>query len=126
MIGYRHPMNLRMKLKINWWLWASLSISLVVFSWIRPREIKGAIWSDWNYLIHYLHQTNYVITHDISDFLLETVFWSVVPAFLIGWIAQYLIVLTWQARSRWRTPSHTNSELDTRTVRGKVNGTHEP
>jgi hypothetical protein len=75
-----------------------LSIPPIVYSWARQRDVKGCMISDWGYLMDYLHKTGYTVTHDIWNFLAETLFWSVVPALLAGWILQYLITLVWEAR----------------------------
>jgi hypothetical protein len=93
------PLNLSHKLKINWWLWMALSIPPIVYSWLRPRDVKGSMVSDWAYLMDYLHQTGYSVTHDIWNFFGETFFWSAVPALLVGWILQYVITLAWEG---WR------------------------
>ena len=92
-------MDIHRKLKINWWLWMALSIPPIVYSWARTRDVKGWMVSDWGYLMSYLHQTGYSVTHDIWSLFVETLIWSAVPALLIGWTAQYLIMLAWQA---WR------------------------
>ncbi len=92
-------MNLRRKLRINWWLWMVLSMPPIVYSWVRPRDVKGWTISDWGYLTHYLHQTSFRVTSDIWNFFVETLFWSAVPALMLGWIAQYLLVLAWES---WR------------------------
>ncbi len=97
------PMNFRRRLEINWWLWMALSIPPIVYSWARPRDVKGWMISDWGYLMHSLHDTGYAVTRDIWNFFAETLFWSVVPALLAGWILQYLITLTWEA---WRARTH--------------------
>jgi len=77
----------------------ALSIPSIVYSWARTRDVKGWMVSDWGYLMSYLHQTDYRVTDDIWSFFVETLIWSVVPALLIGWIAQYLIMLAWET---WR------------------------
>jgi hypothetical protein len=104
-------MNIHRKLKINWWLWMILSLPSIVYSWLRPRDVKGWMISDWGYLIHYLQQTGYTVTHDIWNFFAETLFWSAVPALLLGWIAQYLIMLAWEAwRARRRAHTFTAAQ----------------
>jgi|GEM_PF-2682196 len=90
-------MNLHFKLKINYWLWMALSIPPILYCWVRIRDVKGWMISDWGYLIFYLERTGYRVTHDIWSFFVETLVWSVVPPLLFGWIAQYLIVLAWTA-----------------------------
>jgi hypothetical protein len=94
-------MNLQRNLKINWWLWMMLSVPPIIYSWLRPREVKGWMISDWGYLMHFLHRTGYTVTGDIWRFFIETLVWSAVPALFLGWIGQYLITLAWDA---WRHP----------------------
>jgi hypothetical protein len=98
-------MNFHRKLRINWWLWALLSIPPIVYSWIRPRDVKGQMISDWGYLMEYLRRTGYTVTQDIWNLFAETFFWSAVPAFLIGWIAQYLIVWAWESWRAGKAPT---------------------
>ena len=89
----------------------AISVPPIVYSWLKPRDVKGWMISDLGYLMHYLHQTGYTVTHDIWNFLVETLIWSVLPPLLIGWIAQYLLVLaweTWRDRTRRATISTVN------------------
>lgn len=102
-------MNMHRNLKINGPLWLLLSIPSIVYSWLRPRDVKGWVVSDWGYLISCLRETGYTLTHDILSFFTETLFWSAVPALLLGWIAQYLIVLAWET---WRAGRQTRSCSD--------------
>lgn len=92
-------MNTCRKPKINWWLWMALSIPPIIYSWVTPRDVKGWMISDWGYLMHCLHRTGYTVTHDIWSFFVETSIWSVLPPLVVGCIAQYLVVLAWEA---WR------------------------
>jgi hypothetical protein len=95
-------MNVHRKLKINWWLWACFSIPPIIYSWLKPHEVKGNTQSDWGYLTSYLQQSDYVINHDIWHFFIETLIWSAGPALLLGWIAQYFIILTWNISQQRR------------------------
>lgn len=108
-------MNIHRKLKINWWLWMILSLPPIAYSWLRPRDVKGWVISDWGYLIHHLQQTGYTVTHDIWNFFAETLFWSAVPALLVGWIAQYLIMLAWEAWGA-RRRTHTLTAAQTHDI----------
>ncbi len=81
----------------------TLSIPLIVHSWARPREVKGWVISDWGYLMDYLHKTGFTVTHDIWNFFIETLLWSAVPALLVGWLLQYIIVIAWET---WRGKTH--------------------
>jgi hypothetical protein len=92
-------MKICRKLKTNWWLWMSFSIPPIVYSWVRLRDVKGAMISYWGYLSDYLHRTGYNVTQEIWSIFVETLIWSALPPLLIGWIAQYLIMLV---REEWR------------------------
>ena len=102
-LGCSRRMNFRRELKINWWLWMTLSIPPALYSWLKPHDVKGWTISDWGYLTQYLRQTGYTVTHDFWNFFVETLLWNILPALLLGWVAQYLIILVWEA---WRTKPH--------------------
>ena len=89
-------MNLQSKLKINWWLWILLSVPWCLYNWLKPEEVKGAIYSDWSYLMDYLKQTHYAVTHDIWKFFGESFVWNCPPPLIIGWLAQYFLVMVWK------------------------------
>jgi hypothetical protein len=88
-------MNFRCKLKINWWLWASISIPFFFLNWMRQRDIKGETMSDWTYLISYLKKMNFKPNHDILSFFAESMCWNVGVPLVIGWVVQYVLVLAW-------------------------------
>ena len=93
-------------LRINWWLWLLLSTPPVVYSWLRPEEVKGEMWSEWEYLVSYLQREGYKVTAGIWRYFIETFIWSVVPPVVVGWLAQYFIMLAWEAWRQRRT-AHT-------------------
>ena len=58
--------------------------------------------------MNYLRLTGYTVTYDIWNFFAETFFWSAVPALVVGWIAQYLIMLAWES---WRAKQSTRLDV---------------
>jgi hypothetical protein len=95
-------MHVRDPLKINWWLWGSITLPISILKWLRPHDVKGATYSDWTYLTSYLRQTHLHVNHDIWSFFVESMLWNVGPALLAGWLLQYFIVLAWE---RWHEKS---------------------
>lgn len=75
------------------------SIPPIVYSWVHPYENKGEVHSHWDYLFGWLRETGYVITKEKWEYFFETMFWSAGPSLVLGWVAQYLVVLAWEA---WR------------------------
>lgn len=90
-------MNLRRKLKINWCLWFIISLPPLVLTWVRPYDLKGWTVSDFGYLADCLRRSGYTISHDIAGTLWETFVLRALIFLFFGWIAQYLVVLAWQA-----------------------------
>jgi hypothetical protein len=87
-------MSIHRTLKICWWLWALLSLPPIGYCLFKRYENKaGDVHSDWSDLWYYFHQG--IWSH--FGYWREIVFWSIFVPLILGWVAQYILVLAWRA-----------------------------
>ena len=89
-------MNLRKVMRIDWRLFFCLSFPPFIYQWLVPREVKGNNWSYLSYVWIWLKETNFSFHHDILEYLFYRLVETALPTILIGWIAQYFVVLAWE------------------------------
>jgi hypothetical protein len=90
-----HPRRgvVQAKLKITWWVWAAIAVPWMLLLLFKQHEDKaGDVWSDWSWFVAHARQAQW-------SYCREVLVWDVLVPLVLGWVAQYLIVLAWQ---RWR------------------------
>lgn len=82
-------MNLHTKLRINGWLWAGIAIPWSLFLLLRQFVDKaGHIWSDWSWFVYNAKLGQW-------SYCREVLAWDLLPPMVLGWVAQYLVIMTW-------------------------------
>jgi hypothetical protein len=86
-------MNAKRVLTINWGLWACFSLPpIIYFLFHREQDKAGDRYSGWAILAMYANSNDWLYSWEV---LLPRIVFPIV----IGWVAQYLLVIAW---NYWR------------------------
>jgi hypothetical protein len=89
-------MNFRYVLKVNWWLWACFSFPPIIYFLFHTEQDKaGRFYSGWTTLLEYATKSDWPYSWEV---LVPRVLFPLV----IGWVAQYFLVMAWNYWNRSR------------------------
>jgi len=83
--------NIKRNLRINWWLWACLSVPAISYLLFHKEQDKaGDLSSAWSEVVHYATRSDLHLYYAWEILVLR----GLLPL-VIGWIVQYLLMMAW-------------------------------
>jgi hypothetical protein len=94
-------------LKINWWLWAGLSLPPIIYLLFHQQQDKaGGFHSEWSVLVDYATNKEYKFWYSWEIWVPHILF-----PLVLGWVAQYFLMLAWNYRRRRRVSAKSDAAI---------------